>query len=82
MFKKRILLFVLALAGAVAALQLTRGTANETPIKPPPYEPATRDKDGLIAAAGLIEAAAENTLLFAFICNNFLINLKVFAEII
>ena len=63
MFKKRILLFVLALAGAVAALQLTRGTANETPIKPPPYEPATRDKDGLIAAAGLIEAAAENTLL-------------------
>jgi hypothetical protein len=44
MFKKRILLFVLALAGAVAALQLTRGTANETPIKPPPYEPATRDK--------------------------------------
>jgi multidrug efflux pump subunit AcrA (membrane-fusion protein) len=63
MFKKRILLFALALAGAVAALQLTRGTANETPIKPPPYEPATRDKDGLIAAAGLIEAAAENTLL-------------------
>ncbi|MEY3851875.1 MAG: ABC-type transport system, ATP-binding component, partial [Verrucomicrobiota bacterium] len=63
MFKKRILLFVLALAGAVAALQLTQGTANETPIKPPPYEPATRDKDGLIAAAGLIEAAAENTLL-------------------
>ncbi|MEY3492318.1 MAG: hypothetical protein RL309_1446 [Verrucomicrobiota bacterium] len=63
MFKKRILLFVLALAGAVAALQLTRGTANETAIKPPPYEPATRDKDGLIAAAGLIEAAAENTLL-------------------
>jgi RND family efflux transporter MFP subunit len=63
MFKKRILLFALALAGAIAALQLTRGTANEAPIKPPPYEPATRDKDGLIAAAGLIEAAAENTLL-------------------
>ena len=63
MFKKRILLFLLALAGAVAALQLTRGTANEAPIKPPPYEPATRDKDSLIAAAGLIEAAAENTLL-------------------
>ena len=63
MFKKRILLFALALAGAVAALQLTRGTATEAPIKPPPYEPATRDKDGLIAAAGLIEAVAENTLL-------------------
>jgi RND family efflux transporter MFP subunit len=63
MFKKRILLFALALAGAVSAWQLTRGTANEAPIKPPPYEPATRDKDGLIAAAGLIEAAAENTLL-------------------
>jgi HlyD family secretion protein len=63
MFKKRILLFALALAGAVAAWQLTRGTANEAPIKPPPYEPAIRDKDGLIAAAGLIEAAAENTLL-------------------
>ncbi len=29
MFKKRILLFVLALAGAGAALQLTRGTATE-----------------------------------------------------
>jgi RND family efflux transporter MFP subunit len=63
MFKKRILLFALALAGAVAAWRLTRGTANEAPIKPPPYEPAIRDKDGLIAAAGLIEAAAENTLL-------------------
>jgi hypothetical protein len=63
MFKKRILLFALALAGAVAAWQLTRGTANEAPIKPPPYEPATRDKDGLIAAAGLIEAVAENTQL-------------------
>lgn len=63
MFKKRLLLFALALAGTVAAIQLTQGTANEVPIKPPPYEPATRDKDGLIAAAGLIEAAAENTLL-------------------
>ena len=63
MFKKRFLLFALALAGAGAALQLTRGTATETPIKPPPYEPATRDKDGLIAAAGLVEAVAENTLL-------------------
>jgi pyruvate/2-oxoglutarate dehydrogenase complex dihydrolipoamide acyltransferase (E2) component len=63
MFKKRLLLFALALAGAGAALQLTRGTATETPIKPPPYEPATRDKDGLIAAAGLVEAVAENTLL-------------------
>ena len=63
MLKKRLLLFALALAGAGAALQLTRGTANETPIKPPPYEPAVRDKDGLIAAAGLVEAAAENTLL-------------------
>jgi multidrug efflux pump subunit AcrA (membrane-fusion protein) len=63
MFKKRLLLFALAFAGAVAALQLTRGTATEATIKPPPYEPATRDKDGLIAAAGLIEAVAENTLL-------------------
>ena len=63
MFKKRFLLFALALAGAVSALQLTRGTATETPINPPPYEPATRDKDGLIAAAGLLEAVAENTLL-------------------
>lgn len=63
MFQKRLLLYVLALAGAGAALQLTEGTANEAPIKPPPYEPATRDKDGLIAAAGLVEAVAENTLL-------------------
>ena len=63
MFKKRLLLFALALAGAGAALQLTRGTATETPIKPPPYEPATRDKDGLIAAAGLVEAVAENVMV-------------------
>ena len=63
MFKKRLLLIALALAGAGAALQLTQGTASETPVRPPPYEPAKRDKDGLIAAAGLVEAAAENTLL-------------------
>lgn len=63
MFKKRFLLIALAIAGAAAALQLTRGTASETPTLPPAYAPATRDKDGLIAAAGLVEAAAENTLL-------------------
>lgn len=63
MFKKRYLLIALALAGAGAALQLTQGTASETPVKPPPYEPAVRDKDGLIAAAGLVEAVAENTQL-------------------
>ena len=63
MFQKRYLLVALAIAGAGAALQLTRGTATETPTNPPAYPPATRDKDGLIAAAGLVEAAAENTLL-------------------
>jgi RND family efflux transporter MFP subunit len=63
MFKKRYLLIALALAGAGAALQLTRGTASETPTLPPAYAPATRDKDGLIAAAGLVEAVAENTQL-------------------
>jgi len=63
MFKKRFLLIALALAGAGAALQLTQGTASEVPIKPPPYEPAKRDKDGQIAAAGLVEAVAENTQL-------------------
>ncbi len=63
MFKKRHLLIALALAGAGAALQLTRGTASETPTLPPAYAPATRDKDGLIAAAGLVEAVAENTQL-------------------
>ena len=47
-------------AGAVAALQLTRGTADEKPVQPPPYRPAVREKDGLIAAAGLVEAVAEH----------------------
>ena len=63
MFKKRYILIALALAGSIAALQLTRGTATEKPITPPPYEPAIRDKDGLISAAGLVEAAAKNTLV-------------------
>ncbi len=63
--KPRILLYLLAAAGAVAALQLTRGTADEKPVQPPPYRPAVREKDGLIAAAGLVEAVAENTLLGA-----------------
>ncbi len=63
MFKKRYILIVLALAGSIAAWQLTRGTSSEKPITPPPYEPAIRDKDGLISAAGLVEAAAENTLV-------------------
>lgn len=61
MFKKRIILIIVAIAGAVAAFQLTRGTASEVAIKPPPYEPAIRDKNGLISAAGLVEALAENT---------------------
>jgi HlyD family secretion protein len=63
MFKKRYILIALALAGSIAAWQLTRGTSSEKPITPPPYEPALRDKDGLISAAGLVEAAAENTLV-------------------
>lgn len=61
MFKKRIILIVIAIAGAVAAFQLTRGTASEVSVKPPPYEPATRDKNGLISAAGLVESMSENT---------------------
>ena len=63
MFNKRIILIHLAFAGAIAAFQLTRGTSSEAPINPPPYTPAVRDKDGLISAAGLVEASAENTLL-------------------
>ena len=63
MFKKRFILVALALAGSIAAWQLTRGTAAEKPVTPPPYEPATREKDGLISAAGLVEASAENTLV-------------------
>jgi RND family efflux transporter MFP subunit len=63
MFQKRYLLVALAIAGAAAALQLTQGTASETPTLPPAYAPATREKDGLIAAAGLVEAVAENTQL-------------------
>ncbi len=63
MLKKRYILIALALAGSIAAWQLTRGTSSEKPITPPPYEPAIRDKDGLISAAGLVEAASENTLV-------------------
>jgi len=63
MFKKRILLIIVAIAGAIAAFQLTRGTASEVAIKPPPYEPAVRDKNGLISAAGLVESMSENTSL-------------------
>ena len=63
MFQKRYILIALALAGSIAAWQLTRGTSSEKPITPPPYEPAIRDKDGLISAAGLVEASAENTLV-------------------
>ena len=61
MFKKRIILIIVAIAGAIAAFQLTHGTASEVAIKPPPYEPAVRDKNGLISAAGLVESLAENT---------------------
>jgi len=63
MFKKRIILIIIAIAGAIAAFQLTRGTATEPAIKPPPYEPAVRDKNGLISAAGLVESLSENTSL-------------------
>ena len=63
MFKKRLILILVAIAGSIAAFQLTQGTASEVPVKAPPYEPAIRDKNGLISAAGLVESMSENTSL-------------------
>lgn len=60
---KRYLLIALALAGAGAAIQLASTAGHSPPITPPPYQPAVRAKDGLISAAGLVEAVAENTLV-------------------
>ncbi len=61
----RLLLALIALVGAAAAVQLAL-KANEKPAAtPPPYQPAKRDRDGLLSAAGLVEAVAENTLIGA-----------------
>ncbi len=59
----RLLLAALALAGAVAATQLALQANQEPPAAPPTYQPAVRDKDGLLAASGLVESVAENTLV-------------------
>lgn len=60
---KRYLLIALALAGAAAATQLASTAGQASPVIPPPYQPAVRAKDGLLSAAGLVEAVAENTLV-------------------
>lgn len=59
----RLLLAALALAGAVAATQLALQANQQPPAAPPTYQPAVRDKDGLLAASGLVESVAENTLV-------------------
>lgn len=62
-FPLRLLLAAVALAGVLAATQLA-STAAENPVAaPPPFQPAVRDKDGLLSASGLVEAVAENTLV-------------------
>ena len=59
----RLVLAAVALAGAVAATQLALQANQEPPAAPPTYQPAVRDKDGLLAASGLVESVAENTLV-------------------
>ena len=59
----RLLLAAVALAGAVAATQLALQANQQPPAAPPTYQPAVRDKDGLLAASGLVESVAENTLV-------------------
>jgi HlyD family secretion protein len=59
----RLLLAAVALAGAAAATQLALQANQKPPASPPTYQPAVRDKDGLLAASGLVEAVAENTLV-------------------
>lgn len=61
----RLLLVAVALAGAGAAVQLAASSAERPAATPPPYQPAVRDKDGLLSASGLVEAVAENTLVGA-----------------
>lgn len=60
---KRAWLIALAAAGAIAAIQLASTAGHTPPITPPPYQPAVRAKEGLLSAAGLVEAVAENTLV-------------------
>jgi len=59
----RLLLAAVALAGAAAATQLALQANQQPPASPPTYQPAVRDKDGLLAASGLVESVAENTLV-------------------
>ncbi len=59
----RLLLAAVAVAGAVAATQLALQANQQPPAAPPTYQPAVRDKDGLLAASGLVESVAENTLV-------------------
>jgi RND family efflux transporter MFP subunit len=62
-FPLRLLLAALALGGVLAATQLASTAAENPAVSPPPYQPAVRDKDGLLSASGLVEAVAENTLV-------------------
>lgn len=62
-FPLRLLLAAAALAGVLAAGQLASTAAENPPTSPPPFQPAVREKDGLLSAAGLVEAVAENTLV-------------------
>ena len=62
-FPLRLLLAAAALAGVLAAAQLASTAAENPETSPPPFQPAARDKDGLLSAAGLVEAVAENTLV-------------------
>jgi RND family efflux transporter MFP subunit len=62
-FPFRLVLAAVALAGVLAATQLASTAAEGPSTAPPPFQPAVREKDGLLSASGLVEAVAENTLV-------------------
>lgn len=59
----RYALIVLAAAGAVSAIRLSATTGTDATVPPPPNAPAVKPAGPAIAAAGLIEAAHENTAI-------------------
>ncbi len=59
----RHILFAIAIAGMLGAAQLAANARPDSPVRPPPVTPALKPSQHAIAAAGLIEAARENTAI-------------------
>lgn len=59
----RYILLAIAVAGALGATQLASTARPDSPVRPPPVEPATKPGKSAIAAAGLVEAVHENTAI-------------------